>query len=174
MSSQPFSPSRCLALAIRNAGLEKAANDTYFTSPHLKEVAVSFSRFVSPYIEVNGKSVLEMGVTHALKSYRKLQRENHPAAERAYISSLARQVVPLCHLRMSVKSQDGAWAIWCYEEPLFDWMLQHRRKSVLVRLRDRPIDATPVLIKMLAAICTVRDLQMAEFDVSQLIQALAA
>ena len=138
------------------------------TMPNLKDVAIQYCRYVSPYVHVGDRSLVEAAMTDAIIAYGKVKRQNEQTILRAYLGALVDRVDTLCSVRMSVQSGEGRWVIWDYEQPVHDWMAAHGRKTLQIKTRDKAVASGPVLVKMLSHICTTRDLQHAGVDLGNL------
>lgn len=157
-----------LANAIQSLGRHHVtAHEIFDTWPTLYHVALRYSRFVSPHIEVDGKNLLITGVGAAVNAFRFSRDEGARGQARAFILALADQTPVLCRLRMSVMTKEGRWAIWKYDQPLQDWMDFHHRSSIQIMERERPLPAGPVLVKFLSYICTVGDLELSGIQLNR-------
>ncbi len=164
----PFSPHRSLGLAIKSAKIERVAGEAFMSMPNLKDVAVRYCRYVSPYVQAGDRSLVEAAMTDAINAYNKVKRQGEQTILRAYLGALVDRVDTLCEVRMSVQNDTGRWIIWDYEQPVHDWMAQHGRKTLQIKVRDKAVMSGPVLVKMLSHICTTRDLQNAGVDLGNL------
>jgi hypothetical protein len=154
--------------AIKTAKLERVAEDAFMDMPNLRDIAVRYCRYVSPYVQAGSRSLVEAALADALVSYSKVKRQNEQHILRAYLGALIDHVDTLCEIRISIQTDKGRWPIWDYEQPLYDWMAAHERKALQITKRDKAVASGPVLVKMLSHICTTRDLQHACVDLSNL------
>jgi hypothetical protein len=155
-------------LAIKSSRLEREAEDAFMTMPNLRNVAIKYCRYVSPYVQAGERSLVERALGDAIRAYGRTRRRDEGTIMRAYLGALVDQVDSLCAVRMSVQTQKGRWLIWDYEQPLHDLMAAHERQTVQIKTRETAIDSGPVLVKMLANICTTRDLRGAGVDLLNL------
>ena len=104
-----------------------------------------------------------------MEAYEAGSLEGKGFAHRRFLERLAAAARLLGELRISVKNRDEHWAVWTYDEPLMAYLARHKRASIQIRKRDVPISPAPVLIKLLAAISTARDLELADLDIPTLL-----
>lgn len=168
-NKHPFSAPEALQIALRGAGIENDADRIFYTIPSLHTVALQFCRYVSPFIEMDGQSVLQMAFNDAVSGFMEHEPGDTRQGIHLFIARLAKYVDVLCRVRLSVQTEDGAWVIWQYDEPVYDWMAAHGRKAVQIRLRSEPVEKGPIVLKLLSYMCSVRDLQIAKLDLSTLV-----
>ncbi len=138
------------------------------TMPNLKNISVRYCRYVSPYVQDGGRTLVEAAIADAIHAYNKTKRQSEQNILRAYIGALVDRIDTLCAVRMSVQVDTARWVIWDYEQPVHDWMAEHGRKTIQIKTREKAVPSGPVLVKMLSHICTTRDLQHACVDLSNL------
>lgn len=166
---KPFAPARCLDTALRNTDLRHDADDIFFRCPDLRQVALRYVEFVSPFIVQEGENLLEASLQDAITAFRREEPADLKSAWRAYIEAFVFRVGTLCRLRMSVQDRDGHWAIWNYDQPLLAWMAIHGRRTLQIRVREQSIEPGPLVVKLLSHICDVRQLQSAGVDLARLV-----
>ncbi len=160
-----------LDLLLTNAGLRALANNTFTDWPSLERVAAAFIHFVTPWMMIGATNLAEETLRSALHAYEKNSRINLESAHRSFIERIAESAKTLAAVRVSVLDKDGLWSVWQYDQPLMEYLNHHNRRSVQVRDRDVAIPVGPVMIKLLAAISTTREMQMAELDIPRLLVA---
>jgi len=167
-NSRPFSPSRCMNIAIKAARLEKEAGEMFMTMPNLRVMALKYCRYISPYVPSGNHSLIELALGDAIRAYIKTHRRNERAILRYFLGALVDRIDALCEVRISVQNRSGCWLIWDYEQPLYELMVTHKRKTVQIKVRETAVEQGPVLVKMLANVCTTRDLNEAGVDLHAL------
>jgi hypothetical protein len=168
--AEPFAVEQSLARALNNTGVRRAADSIFFDWPMLRPVAKRFTRYVTPLIELeDGSNLLERSLQMAVEAYNDVTRSYGEEGVRAFLEALAQGVDPLSALRLSVRTREGHWAIWNYDQPLSDWMAAHERRTVQIKRREQPVERGPIRLKMLSYVCSVRDMQMARIDLRQII-----
>lgn len=160
-----------LNLLLSNAGLQTLANTAFTDWPTLERVAAAFIHFVTPWMMIGTKNLAEETLRGALEAYEKHSRINIEGGHRSFIERVAESAQTLAAIRVSVMDKDGLWSVWQYDQPLMDYLSQHKRCSIQVRERETSIPVGPVMIKLLAAISTTREMQMADLDIPRLLVA---
>jgi len=160
-----------LDLLLSNAGLRSLANSAFTDCPSLERVAAAFLHFVTPWMMIGNANLAEETLREALQVYEAKSRTNLECAHRGFIERIAESARTLASVRVSVLDKDGLWSVWQYDQPLMDYLNHHNRRTVQVRDRDVAIPVGPVMIKLLAAISTTREMQMAELDIPRLLVA---
>ncbi|TRZ99096.1 MAG: hypothetical protein D4R84_02565 [Rhodocyclaceae bacterium] len=145
------------------------AFEIFDTWPSLYRVALRYTRFVTPHIDFEGQNLLAKGIGEAVAAYLSHPNGPPPAQARAFLRAIADQASILCRTRMSVRTAEGHWAVWRYDQPLQDLMLFHGRASVQVKERERLLPLGPVLVKFLSYICTVRDLELSGIQLNEVV-----
>ena len=139
--------------------------------PALEEVTVQFLHFVPPWVLAGTASVAESAIRKALLAYEKTQGSGGGLGHRRYIETIAESAKVLSSLRVSVRNSNDQWDIWNYDQPLTEYMQRHKRWAIQIRERERPIASGPVMIKLLAAISSTKELVTAEIDITRLFAA---
>ena len=136
--------------------------------PALEEVTVQFLHFVPPWVLAGTVSVAETAIRKALLAYENAQGSGGGLGHRRYIETIAESAKVFSSLRVSVRNSNDQWDIWNYDQPLTEYMQRHKRWAIQIRERERPIAPGPVLIKLLAAISSTKELVTADIDISSL------
>lgn len=154
---------------IRRAGLETKAARAFTDWPTLEHVATQFLHYISPWLVIDNASVAESRLAGAINAYTDGRDSEH--GHRAFIEHLAYTAQDLASHRVSVQDSDGLWVVWGYDQALTDFMHQHARLAVQVRQRETPLPVAPVMIKLLAAVSTTRDMSATDINLAQLLEA---
>lgn len=167
--TQHFHLPNALERALNNAGVLPLATRIFMDWPSLEKVASHFLYYVSPWLVVDGRNLVEDILRSAVLAYNRCLPAGEDTANRAFIEAIAESGEILASVRVSVIDKDGLWSIWSYDVPLMSWMELHNRWSIQIRTREEPIGTGPVLIKLLAAISSTHELDFAELDLSRLL-----
>ena len=155
---------------IANAKAEALALRAFTDWPFLERIAVAYVDYVSPWIIVAGESMAERVLQEALRDYDGAHYKKFADGKARFLERIARSAETLARFRISVLSAREEWAIWHYDQPLMQYMSSQGRHAVQIRERDTPIAVAPVMIKLLAAISTTQDLELAGIDLKRLLQ----
>lgn len=157
----PFSGGTIALLPhLRNAGVASEAEVLFELWPALRSMALNFFWYVTPLVAWrNGE--FEAALRNAVRGFAAQEKNDLVAAHKSYIVALLGIVKPLCALRLSVRAPDDSWPIWDYDQPLGDWMKRYCASALQTRERDEPVDSLVPTIKLLAYVCTARDMQQA-------------
>lgn len=151
---------RILEDALRRTSLARHARAIFEACPNLERISARFAGYVTPHaVGEDGAPLLDRAYASAVAAYR--GTSDPRAGIAAYIRALADTSEELARLRLSVQDSDGHWIIWAYDEPLSKLLNAHRREVVQTRVRPKPAPPGPIAIKLLAAICSTADLQVA-------------
>lgn len=154
---------RALEDSLKRLGQQKTARRIFEDCPNLERISARFAGYVTPLAaNEQGTPLLDSGIGAAIAAYRVAEDPRKGIA--AYIGALEDTSEALAGLRFSVRDADGHWVIWRYDEPLSMLMEMHGREVVQTRTRAKPEPVGPIAIKLLAAICTTADLQVAGID----------
>lgn len=137
--------------------------------PSLENVASQFIDYISPWLMINNEFVAEKRLIGAFNAYATVSDIDH--GHRAFIEHLAHTAKDLAAHRVSIQDGDGVWVVWSYDEPLTQFMGAHSRWAIQVRTREEPLPVAPVMIKLLAAVSTTRDMAATDINLSQLLGA---
>lgn len=155
---------------LRRAGLVHKIARAFTDWPTLEHVASQFINYISPWLIINNENLAECRLAGAVAAYNRFDSE---IGHRAFIEHLAHTAIDLVAHRVSVRDNDGAWVVWGYDEPLPDFMRRHQCWAIQVRARETPLPAAPVMIKLLAAVSTTRDLTASDINLAQLLNSEA-
>lgn len=148
-------------------GLERKAARAFSEWPSLERVASQFIHYISPWLVINNEPVAEKRIAGAIEAYNGIYDSDH--GHRAFIEHLAHTAKDLAGHRVSIQDRDGVWLIWSYDQPLTEFMSRHGRLAIQVRERDTPLPVAPVMIKLLAAVSTTRDMFATDINLAQLL-----
>lgn len=137
--------------------------------PALEKLTFNFLQFVSPWVLSGRASVAECTIRKALLAYDQAQGKGNGLGHRRYLETIAESAKVLSSLRVSVLNSTGQWEIWNYDQPLTEYMQRHKRWAIQIREREQPVAHGPVMIKLLAAISSTKDLVIADIDISSLL-----
>lgn len=160
-----------LAHVLQCAGVSRDSVKAFADWPSLEQVAQRFIQFVSPWLIVDGANFAERTLLEAIAAYDQALGTGYEAGHRKFLAVLAASASVLATLRVSVRDKDGLWVVWTYDEPLVRHVERFGRASIQIRKRVAPIDAGPVLIKLLATISPTHDLELAGLDLPDLLRA---
>ena len=135
----PFSPTHRLRVVLRNARIENEPARIFLEWPALCSIALQYTRFVSPFIEIeieSGGNLLQSGFHDAVRRFREAGEGDSQSAIHAVVAAFATRADVLCQLRMLVYTRDGGWVVWNYDEPLIALIFLHERTSVQMRDRE--------------------------------------
>lgn len=155
-----------LESTLRNAGVTERAESIFVEWPEIEQIALQFIRFVSPWLIVNDRNVAEVTLQDAFAPKSNKEREQKEFPHRSFMEAITRCVTLLASVRISVMNGEGLWEIWSYDEPLWSWMEKRGRSAMQIRSREAAVEHGPLLIKMLAYMCSTRDMQLAEIAFS--------
>jgi hypothetical protein len=142
--------------------------EVIFTAwPNLEEVTNRYCAYVTPYIEIEGIALLGATLERAVEAYFEAAGRGAREQMGSYIRGLAEAATLLGKVRCSVCSRGGEWLVWGYDRPLVDFMHSHGTEVLQIAMRDEVLPAGPIAVKMLAHICTLADMQVAELRVAQ-------
>lgn len=127
-------------------------------------VALKLCWFLSPYIESGNENLLETTIHRAVRAYLSAANGERP---RAFLNAVRDGAEMLGVLRVSARDKDDGWLIWDYEESLMDWLDEQGASAVQVTVRAQPLDAGPLVVRLMAQVCTVRDLRVAGLMVAR-------
>jgi hypothetical protein len=145
--------------------LTEQAESLFEILPEMRDVAAAYCWYVSPYVYDKGGLLLDRAVPEAIAA---LARDGKDAARtgvRNFVDVLMQHSASICDLRISIRTADGDWVIWDYEQPLMSVMSANKRESIMIRARTKPILAGAIAVKMLSYICSPADLQVAGIEI---------
>lgn len=137
--------------------------------PSLEQIALQYINFISPWMVVRGKNLAESTISEALAAFERDLSQPKENRFRSFIEAIAASAKTLAEIRVSVKDTDDLWSIWTYDEPLMSYLAFHKRQTIQIREREMPAASGPVMIKMLAAIGSTRELEAASLDLPRLL-----
>lgn len=149
---------KILSRMLRFCRLTGEAGHIWEDCPALQSVALKLCWYLSPYIECGGANLLASTLTKAILDYQAAPAESRA---RAFLQAVQGGAIALCAVRVSAKDDEESWQIWECEEPLMDWMEMIGVSAIQVVFREEPIDAGPVIVRMMGHVCSVRDLRVA-------------
>ena len=154
---------------LQNERLERVADHAFMDYPSLEAVATLFLQYVTPWMQVDDRNLAEHTLREAFSAYRQQPSTGNGSNHSAFIARIAQAAQDLATIRVSVLDSHGQWMVWSYDQPLLSYMAEHSRWSMQIRKRTEPVPAGPVLIKLLAAISSTRDMHTADLDYGQLL-----
>ena len=153
---------------VANADLDGSALKAFTDWPTLEHVALQFLHFVPPWLIVENESLAEVTIKNALVAYDSNHGNGFDVGHRKFIEKIAESANVLSSLRVSVRNDMDQWDIWNYDQPLTEYMQDHKRWSIQIRLRETPVPTGPVMIKLLAAISSTQEMLSADIDILSL------
>lgn len=161
---------KCLNRFLHNnPDLSWSATKAFTDWPALEQIAIQFLYYVSPWLIVREECLADITLRNALMAYGETSSGGYEAGYGKFIERIAKSAYSLAAIRVSVKNDEGQWMIWNYDEPLMKFMSNHKRTSLQIRERETPVASGPVMIKLLAAVGSTHELQIAEIDISSLL-----
>lgn len=154
---------------IQSSRLERIAEHAFMDHPSLETVATLFVHYVTPWMQVDDRNLAESTLREAFAAYRECPSTGDGSNHSAFIERIAKASQELATIRVSVLDSDGQWVVWSYDQPLLSYMAAHNRWSMQIRKRTEPVPAGPVLIKLLAAISSTRDMLCADLNYGELL-----
>jgi hypothetical protein len=139
--------------------------------PELEDVTRRYVNFVSPWLVIGDENLGESTLRAAIAAYDVAHPQGYGPAYRAFMEHIAGSAPKLASVRVSVRSDEGCWMPWTYDQPLLDFCASHKRSSIQVRTREVPVSASLVLIKLLTAVSSTRQLTLANLDLARLLKA---
>lgn len=164
---RPFSATDTLNAAISKAKLTREAERIFMDWPDLRMVALKFCRYISPFIQMDESdpySLVDRAMMQAIRRFNTEQSAQDPSlGMHGFISALLDNASDLAQLRIAIPTGDDDWDIWDYDTPMLEWLTNRTPPQPLLRIsqREEPLDPGPILAKVLANICTTRDMQNA-------------
>ncbi|MBK6639111.1 MAG: hypothetical protein IPG34_16530 [Rhodocyclaceae bacterium] len=130
---------------MRAAGCRDLAERVFANEPTLHDITLRYLYYLSPWLVANECNLAQETVALALQRYTERNvNADHEAAFRAFIETLTESAVVLADVRISVKSAEGQWMIWSYDEPLTLWMEEHKHSCI--QIRDASSDVPVALL----------------------------
>lgn len=156
--------SELLDLALRRIDRRVEAKQLFLRWPNLKNAALRLCAFLSPFLENNYMPLLDVALERVFSAL-----ETEPSGGdqvRVFVHAILSISEELRFLQVSIQDCDGAWEIWDFEHPILDWMHSLQRECIMIREREEPFSVGPVKIAVLSRVFTIRDLMLANLQVS--------
>lgn len=154
---------------LQNSRLERIADHAFMDYPSLEAVATQFLQYVTPWMQVDERNLAEHTLREAFSAYHQQHLSGDGSDHSAFIERIAQAAQELATIRVSVLDSSEQWTVWSYDQPLLAYMAEHSRWSMQIRKRTEPVPVGPVLIKLLAAISSTRDMHTADLDYGRLL-----
>lgn len=149
---------------LDSAGMGARPVNAFVDYPALERMAQQFVNFVSPWLVVDEENLAERTLLNAIRAYDKSLPEGYETSRRRFVEQIAVCARTLASADISVQNHDGVWVHWNYDEPLMRYLASHDRRTVQIRKRKTPLLTTPIMIKLLAAVCPSSELEAAGID----------
>lgn len=162
MTASTTPPTLLLEQAIKRIGMRNEARQLYNSWPTLKLASLRLCVFVTPYIEVGNRPLLDVALERAITAARTTQGGEQVSR---FIHAIATIADDLCQLQISVQDRDDDWEIWDFDKPMLDWMKAEQRDCLQVRRREEAYPKGPVTIALLSRVFSIRDLMKTPIEV---------
>jgi hypothetical protein len=155
-------PTMLLEQAIKRIGMRNEARQLFNSWPTLKLASLRLCVFITPFIEVGNRPLLDLALERAITAARSTQGGEQVCR---FIRAVATIADELCQLQVSLQDRDNDWEIWDFDKPMLDWMRAEQRDCLQVRRREDSYPKGPVTLALLSRVFSIRDLMKIELEV---------
>ena len=151
-----------LDLTLRRINRRRESWQLYSMWPSLHVASIRLCSFLSPYIEVDDRPLLDIALERGFDAaVTRLGREQLGA----FIAEATSIADELSTLQISVQDKDGDWEIWDFDRPLLEWLGRSRRECLQIRPRQTPFPIPPLRLALLKQFA-IRDLMQTQIDLT--------